>query len=416
MVAIRIYQIIRDLVRDPQSLINYIESYLLSVIGIPYIAREINNGATRLIVSNEYGNAELSINHEIRIKGHDKVKDLLNALVLRYLGTNGVRKITVLLLRRGNRVYRVNDLPRIQSLPVGLIGLVLLLIIMVSIVITILRMMNVMLSMHLIILMLLSPLIVPVIYSYILQLRIRQGNLRDSEIIKITLEYSEFEEKKFNEALRFISRIENIRSLTEIRRFIMTLVNNAGTKPQAFREEVINVDSILDKLGVKNYGVYLVNMDQCNAASIGLPGISYIVLTSRIVSCLNNDELTAVMMHEVGHIVHGDSAKALFLISLSQLVNIVLITYIIPLINLPAIPILVSALLMELFMILLIMRFSEYTADKYAMKFIPSRDLAMALIKVTWKELHQELVSSRLRILNSHPSVSGRLIRIVSVK
>ncbi|BDR93002.1 hypothetical protein Vsou_20950 [Vulcanisaeta souniana JCM 11219] len=416
MAAIRIYQIIRDLIKDPQSLINYIESYLLSVIGIPYIEREINNDVTRLIVSNEHGNAELSINHEIRIKGHDKVKVLLNALVLRYLGTNGARKITVLLLRRGNRVYRVNDLPRMRSLPVGLIGLVILLIMIISIVITILRIMNVILSMHIIILMLLSPLIIPIIYSYILQLKIRWGNLRNSEIIKITLEYGEFDEQRFNEALRFLSRIENIKSLTEIRRFIMTLVNNPGTKPQAYNEEVISISSILDKLGVKKYGIYLINMDQCNAASIGLPGINYVILTSRLVSCLNSDELTAVIMHEVGHIVHGDSAKALFLISLSQLVNIALITYIIPLMSLPAIPILIGALFMELFMILLTMRFSEYSADKYAMKFIPGKDLAMALIKVTWKELHQELASKRSRVLSSHPSVSGRLIRIASIK
>ncbi|WP_083805465.1 M48 family metalloprotease [Vulcanisaeta moutnovskia] len=413
MVGIKIYQVIRDLIKDPQSLINYVENYLLKVADSSYVAKEIDDNTTKLIVYDDYGNAELSVNHEVRIKGNGKMRNLLNALVLRYLGTDGTRKITILLLQRNNRIYRVNDLPRVQSLPIGLIGLMLISIIALSIIIAVLRIINIIPSIHLIIILLLSPLIIPIIYSYILQLRIRHGDLRNSRIIKFVLEYGDLEEQKFNDALRLLSRIENSKSLNEIRRFVLSLVNDIRTKPQNFYEEYIDIESVISNSGIKNYGIYLVNVNQCNAASIGLPGINYVILTSRLVSCLNSNELTAVVMHEIGHIVHGDSAKTLFLISLAQLDNIALITYIIPLMSLPAIPILITALFLELFGIISVMKLSEYSADKYAMRFISRKDLAMALIKVTWKELHSELMSRRLRIFTSHPSVSSRLVKII---
>nr|WP_245522519.1 M48 family metallopeptidase [Vulcanisaeta distributa] len=412
--GIKTYRVIRDLIKDPQSLINYVEDYLLRIAGLTYAAKEINGEVARLMVHGSNGDAELSINHEVRVKGHGKMRDLVNALVLRYLGTDGMRRITILLLQRGNRVYRVNDLPRSYSPSIGLIGLMLISIMALSIVVAVLRIINVIPSIHLIIILLLSPLLIPIIYSYILQLRVRHGDLRDSRIIKFVLEYSDFEERRFNEALRFLSRIENTRSLNEIRRFLISLVNDARTRPQSFYEEEIDVNSLIKKLGIKgNYGIYLVNVNQCNAASIGLPGINYIILTSRLVSCLNTDELAAVIMHEVGHIIHGDSAKTLFLISLAQLVNIALITYIIPLMSLPAIPILIIAILLEVFGIVSVMKLSEYSADKYALKFVPRRSLAMALIRVTWKELHNELVRRRLSVFASHPSVSSRLVRIL---
>ncbi len=337
MVGIKTYQVIRDLVKDPQSLINYVEDYLLRIAGLTYAAKEVDGDATRLIVNGNDGDAELSINHEVRVRGgHGKMRDLMNALVLRYLGTDGMRRITILLLQRGNRIYRVNELPRAYSPSIGLIGLMLVSIMALSIIIAVLRIINVIPSIHLIIILLLSPLLIPIIYSYILQLRVRHGDLRGSRIIKFVLEYGgDFEERRFNEALRLLSRIESTKSLSEIRRFLISLINDARTKPpQNFYEEEIDVNSLLNKLGIRNnYGIYLVNVNQCNAASIGLPGINYIVLTSRLVSCLNTDELAAVIMHEIGHIIHGDSAKTLFLISLAQLVNIALITYIIPLMS-----------------------------------------------------------------------------------
>ncbi len=190
----------------------------MRIAGLTYAVKEINGEVARLMVHGSNGYAELSINHEVRVKGHGKMRDLVNALVLRYLGTDGMRRITILLLQRGgNRVYRVNDLPRSYSPSIGLIGLMLISIMALSIVVAVLRIINVIPSIHLIIILLLSPLLIPIIYSYILQLRVRHGDLRDSRIIKFVLEYSDFEERRFNEALRFLSRIENTRSLNEIR-------------------------------------------------------------------------------------------------------------------------------------------------------------------------------------------------------
>ncbi|PLC61790.1 hypothetical protein B7L70_12315, partial [Vulcanisaeta sp. EB80] len=66
--------------------------------------------------------------------------------------------------------------------------------------------------------------------------------------------------------------------------------------------------------------------------------------------------------------------------------------------------------------ITLTMKLSEYAADKYAMRFVQGKDLATALIKVAWRELHNELTSGKikkLRTLNTHPTVSARLIRII---
>jgi len=411
-----IYQTIRELIKDPQSLINYVENYLLRASNAPYITKELNNDYTKLITNSELGNAELSINHDIRIRGHGKAKNLLNALVLRYLGTDGSRKITILLMRRGSRVYRVSDLPKLQSLPLGLIGLVLTSLIIMSLIIAVLRITSILPPIHVIVALLLAPLLIPIIYSYIIRVRIRHGDLRNSQIIKFVLEYNDFDDARFNNALRLLTRIESSRSLNEIRRFVLSLVGNPGTSPRNYYEEIIDVDAIMNKLGIKNYGIYLVNMNQCNAASIGLPGINYVILTSRLISCLNERELMAVIMHEVGHIMHGDSAKTLFLISLAQLVNITLITYVIPIMRLPAIPILITTILIELLTITLTMKLSEYAADKYAMRFVQGKDLATALIKVAWRELHNELTSGKikkLRTFNTHPTVSARLIRII---
>jgi heat shock protein HtpX len=416
MVAAEIYQTIRELIKDPQSLINYVENYLLRASNAPYITKELNNDYTKLITNSELGNAELSINHDIRIRGHGKAKNLLNALVLRYLGTDGSRKITILLMRRGSRVYRVSDLPKLQSLPLGLISLVLTSLIIMSLIIAVLRITSILPPIHVIVALLLAPLLIPIIYSYIIQVRIRHGDLRNSQIIKFVLEYNDFDDTRFNNALRLLARIESSRSLDEIRRIVLSLVGNPGTSPRNYYEEIIDMDTIMNKLGTKNYGIYLVNMNQCNAASIGLPSINYVILTSRLISCLNERELMAVIMHEVGHIMHGDSAKTLFLISLAQLVNIALITYVIPIMRLPAIPILITAILIELLTITLTMKLSEYAADKYAMRFVQGKDLATALIKVAWRELHNELTSGKikkLRTFNTHPTVSARLIRIL---
>ncbi len=152
----------------------------MRIAGLIYAAKEINGEVAKLMVHGNNGDAELSINHEVRVRGgHGKMRDLMNALVLRYLGTDGMRRITILLLQRGgNRVYRVNDLPRSYSPPIGLIGLMLISIMALSIVVAVLRIINVIPSIHLIIILLLSPLLIPIIYSYILQLRVRHGDLR----------------------------------------------------------------------------------------------------------------------------------------------------------------------------------------------------------------------------------------------
>jgi len=235
-----IYQTIRELIKDPQSLINYVENYLLRASNAPYITKELNNDYTKLITNSELGNAELSINHDIRIRGHGKAKNLLNALVLRYLGTDGSRKITILLMRRGSRVYRVSDLPKLQSLPLGLIGLVLTSLIIMSLIIAVLRITSILPPIHVIVALLLAPLLIPIIYSYIIQVRIRHGDLRNSQIIKFVLEYNDFDDARFNNALRLLTRIESSRSLDEIRRFVLSLVGNPGTSPRNYYEEIID--------------------------------------------------------------------------------------------------------------------------------------------------------------------------------
>ena len=362
MAATRVYQAIRELIKDPQSLINYVENYLLKTLNAPYITKELSNGTTKLIIGGDC--AELSINHGIKIRGQGKSRSLLNAIVLRYLGTGGLRRITVLLIRRGNKIYRVDDLPRVRSFPFGLISLVIILVIAISIVTVILRVVDLVSSIYIIMTLLLTPILIPIIYSYILQVKIRHCDLRGAQIIKFTLEYEEFDNARFNNALRLLEKVEKSRSLDIIRRAILSIVNNPDTAPHNYYEEIIDIDKLRERLGIKDYGIYLINMDQCNAASIGLPGINYIILTSKLISCLNEDELAAVIMHEVGHIVHGDSAKTLFLMSLAQLINIVLITRVIPVMSLPALPILIGTIFAEILIITLIMRLSEYAADK----------------------------------------------------
>lgn len=402
-------QVIRKLIKDPINLINYVERYTSTVANIPYVIKEVSNGSLSISLFDNNGYAQLRLNGSVEVKGKGKVKDLVNALVFRYMGTEGLRRISVLLIRKGNRIYRINDLPKMNSSFFGLMGILLISLFSVSLVAVVFRLLGRIPSLHAVLILLLTPLLAPILYAYLLRISIKGGNVDNASIIKFTIFYDELS-NDFEAVTRLLTKLNNLRSLSEIRRLIYTLSSVKGVV--GLSEDAIDINELRNKLGIgKNVRLYLVDMNQCNAASIGFPGLSYILISTRLVSCLGNGELMAVMAHEMGHIKHSDSVKLLFLISLSQALNVAFITYLAPMISLPVIPLLLGLVFMELFLIMWVMRLSEYSADKYALSLVDKHALINALRRVAWRELYSEVTRKRHRLFSMHPAVIKRIIR-----
>lgn len=405
-------RIIRKLIKDPLNLISYIERYASTVAGVPYVIKEITDSSSSISLFDGNGYAQVHLNDSVEIKGKGKVKDLVNALVFRYIGTEGLRKVSILLIRRGNRIYRINDLPSINASFFGLMSILLISLFSISLVAMVFRLLGKIPSLHAILILLLTPLLAPVIYAHILRISVKGGNIDNASIIKFTILYDELD-NDFETVTRLLTRISNSKSLNEIRRFVYTLSSIKGVV--GLSEDVMDINELRNRLGIrKNVHLYLVNMNQCNAASIGFPGLNYVLISTRLVSCLDNDELMAVVAHELGHIRHGDSVKLLFLISLSQALNVAFITYLTSIISIPVIPSLLGLVLMELLLIMWVMKFSEYSADKYALNFVNKSMLMNALKKVAWRELYVEVTQGKSRIFSMHPPVIKRVIKIVN--
>jgi len=152
----------------------------------------------------------------------------------------------------------------------------------------------------------------------------------------------------------------------------------------------------------------LVDSHLCNASSISIINIKAIVITTKLLSALNFNELRAVIAHEMGHIIHGDSMKVLSLVSLNQLINVILLLY-----TAVPIPLVVLAYPLENALLLYVMRLSEYSADKYAVSLAGREALINALLRVTWRDAYMEFLG-RARRLGVHPPVLRRLERIIA--
>ncbi len=176
----------------------------------------------------------------------------------------------------------------------------------------------------------------------------------------------------------------------------------------------INVVNLLDKLKTK---VLLVNSDYCNAFT--LPIFRRIIITTKLLAVLNNQEISAVIAHEIGHIVNNDFIKSLILFILNSFIIYLIVRYMIS--TFMSIIFILSTMLLYISISILlffaIFRKFEIYADKYAEKIVGSDSLVNALIKVGWKslilEIDKPIMLMLARIISTHPPILDRVLRVV---
>jgi STE24 endopeptidase len=185
-----------------------------------------------------------------------------------------------------------------------------------------------------------------------------------------------------------------------------------------------------ERAGTKIRGVYEWKLSEkskkANAALTGLGNTRRIILADTLLQNYSNDEIEAVLAHELGHHVHGHIIKGIVVQAGVTLVgfwaaNWVLqyatqTTHMFPsrtdFANMPLL-VLASSVLSMLLMPALnaYSRFNERQADLYCWKSVPSvTPFVTAMQKLTTQNLSESRPSRLVEILfHSHPSISKRI-------
>lgn len=98
----------------------------------------------------------------------------------------------------------------------------------------------------------------------------------------------------------FISPIVELR-LSDLLR------NGARLSKKNFGEAFDHANEFADRVGIETPQIYIINDKTTNAYTIGHKGKSFIVLHSGLVDALSNDEIKAVVGHEIGHVACSHS-------------------------------------------------------------------------------------------------------------
>ncbi len=185
---------------------------------------------------------------------------------------------------------------------------------------------------------------------------------------------------------------------------------------------------LTEKAGARVRGVYEWNLSEkskkANAALMGLGQTRRIVVADTLLANYSNDEIEAILAHELGHHVHRHIPKSIVLQAVTSFFAFwVLKTVLrnpvpgwfnsqVDFANLPLI-ILVASVMSLLLLPLLnaYSRFNERQADRYAWKSIPSvKPFITAMEKLADQNLAEREPSRWVEIFfHSHPSISKRV-------
>lgn len=188
-----------------------------------------------------------------------------------------------------------------------------------------------------------------------------------------------------------------------------------------------DINELLSKSGFKSSGVFVVDAskrdNRLNAYFGGLGKTKRVVLFDTLVNKLSKDELLAVLGHELGHFVHKDILKNIFMM------GVMLFSLFFIFANLPqelftqigvnnapytiiALFLLLSPVFTFFFMPLIsfVSRKNEYRADEYGSNLVSKSSLRNALLKLVEENSHFPL-SHPLYIFfyYSHPPILDRL-------
>ncbi|WP_292000227.1 M48 family metallopeptidase [Caldivirga sp.] len=244
-------------------------------------------------------------------------------------------------------------------------------------------------------------------YTYVSFLRMIKLRVNGSSIIKVTATLPiDVPEDTLTRLISYASSIRSI-SKNQLALLISGLRAIGGSMILNISIERVLVPSI------KGVNVYLVPSPECNAVSLNLIN-KVIVVSTKLVACLNEDELKAVIHHELGHIVNKDTYKALAASVAYSLTSAMMLLYVIPRAGLTIVTITAYTLIALLAVVtsLALSRINETKADLYALSSGYKESLATALVKVTYPSIHSSLVK---RIFLSHPTTLSRINAILKM-
>ncbi|HEY6968933.1 MAG TPA: M48 family metallopeptidase [Candidatus Angelobacter sp.] len=185
-----------------------------------------------------------------------------------------------------------------------------------------------------------------------------------------------------------------------------------------------------ERAGTRIRGVYEWKLSEktkkANAALTGLGNTRRIILADTLLENYSDDEIEAVLAHELGHHVHGHIFKSIIVQAIVTLIGFWAANWVLQYVtlslhmfpsrtdfaNLPLLVLVSSVLSMVLMPALnAYSRFNERQADLYCWKSVPSvSPFVTAMQKLTTQNLSERNPSRLVEILfHSHPSISKRI-------
>ncbi len=319
--------------------------------------------------------------------------------------TKGVKKVAILLIDNGGRLYRLDDLRGANMRLQLALNAFFILAALFTIAVLLITLRE--LPPYLIAIALLSPMSLPILHIHILQFVLKPLNASSARVFKFVLEYDD--DSRLFKALEILERLNGVKSICAIREFLLAICSNDEFKPRSYYEEIIDLGLLRQRLGIK-WGIYLVRGDSYEAFGICLPWSMRILISSKLLAALEESELSAVLTHEACHIINCDPLRALAVIAIFQLINSMLIST-----GLVDLTPLLMLMLLEAFIVTRLMRLWEFKADEYATRVVSSSPLIKALVKTCWRELIDEIMGGlafRAKLLlSTHPPVYERIRR-----
>ncbi len=355
------------------------------------------------------------------ISNSRKISKLLANIAVKYLATNGEKKIVLLYMLLSNGKYvRLSNILKVKSEKFCIFGsrmwnIVIALVAVIVAFVSSITFRNLLVTMMFVVF---SSILISSL-SLINAYRSSRGlDLVNIDILKISILCSwNTPDSLIKSLLRLLRGLDEINNET-----IRTVINLSRIVLGKYYIDTVidhikledSVLSILRKLKAK---VLLINSDSCNAFT--LPIFKYIIITTKLIAVLNNVELSAVIAHEIGHIVNNDFLKSLVLFLLNTLIIYGIVCEVVSMnISLLSIAfIMATYTVISTLALFMIFRRFEFQADRVAIKLVNAEHLISALLKVGWRclivELDKPFTLFLSKIISTHPPILERVLRSV---